>query len=285
MTKKNRNSGDSLEGRAKSLGLWGLLAHWDEVGDRTWARRLIEWEEHERGRRSLDRRIRTSRIGRFKPMADFDWKWPKKIDRAQIDELFTFRFIEERANVILVGPNGIGKSMIAQNLAHQALLGGRTVLFTTAAKMLGDLVVQDTSTALQRRLQRYCRPEVLVVDEVGYLSYDNRHADLLFEVVTRRYTDKPTIVTTNKVFAEWNDVFPSAACVVTLIDRLVHNSEIVEIKGESYRLKEAKERAAKRARGRSTKNKSNKQKKGGYPLRSSNHYMLWSPSSLATILA
>ena len=253
---KTTQSDDLLE-RANSLGLWGLIAHWDEVNTAPWLPDFIRWEEDERKQRSLDRRIRYSGIKRFKPMVDFDWKWPNQIDRAQIEDLFTFRFFNENTNVILVGPNGIGKSMIAKNLAHQTLLLGHTVLFTTAAKMLGDLVTKDTSTALQRRLHRYCRPGLLVVDEVGYLSYDNRHADLLFEVVTRRYNEKPTIITTNKIFSEWSEVFPSAACVVTIIDRLVHNSEIIELKGESYRLKEAKEQARIRAKKRSV----NKQQK------------------------
>lgn len=260
MSTKTKTS-DPLMDRARGLGLWGLLAHWDEVKDTPWLLPLVEWEEQERQHRSLERRIQNSLIGRLKPMADFDWDWPQQIDRVQVEDLFTFRFIEELANVILIGPNGIGKSMIAQNLAYQALLRGHTVLFTSAAKMLGDLVTQDSSTALQRRLGRYCRPHVLVVDEVGYLSYDNRHADLLFEVVTRRYTDKPTIITTNKSFADWNDVFPNAACVVTLVDRLVHRSEIVEIKGESYRLKEAKERAAKRAKDRAARSTGRKPNK------------------------
>jgi DNA replication protein DnaC len=249
---------DTLAERARGLGLWGLVAHLDEVRDKAWVEPLIDWEETERAQRSLERRIRTSHIKRYKPMADFDWAWPKKVDRSLVDDLFTFRFIEERANVILAGPNGVGKTMIAKNLAHQALLRGHTVSFTTAAEMLGDLVTQESSAALHRRLQRYCRPDILVVDEVGYLSYDNRHADLLFEVVTRRYTQKPTIVTTNKAFKEWNEVFPNAASVVALIDRLVHRSEIVEIQGDSYRFKEAKERNAKRRKERAAKSKTKK---------------------------
>ena len=262
MTKKTKNSqSDDLLQQAQTLGLWGLVAHWSEVRAQPWLPLFIEWEEAERKQRSLERRIRYSGIKRFKPMADFDWDWPKQIDRAHVEDLFSFRFINEKANVILVGPNGIGKSMIAKNLAHQALLLGHTVLFTTAANMLGDLVTKDTSTALQRRLHRYCRPELLVVDEVGYLSYDNRHADLLFEVITRRYREKPTIITTNKIFSEWGDVFPNAACVVTIIDRLVHNSEIVEVKGDSYRLKEARERAKKRAKARAAKKPSNKKRR------------------------
>jgi DNA replication protein DnaC len=157
--------------------------------------------------------------------------------------------------VVLLGPNGIGKSMIAQNLAYQALLRGATVRFTSASAMLNELAAQETASALQRRLRRYVNPSLLVIDEVGYLSYDNRHADLLFEVVSRRYGQRSMVVTTNRIFEEWNEVFPNAACVVTMIDRLVHKAEIVEVDGESYRLKEAKERAAKRARARSRSRK------------------------------
>ncbi len=239
------------EKRARALRLYGLVANWEEFADAPWMPRLLDAEETERARRSLEHRIRKAKTGTFRAMADFDWDHPQSIDRDLVDELFTFRFLNEAANVVLVGPNGVGKSMIAQNLAHQALLRGTTVLFTTASGMLNDLAAQDSAASLQRRLNRYCQPRLLVIDEVGYLSYDNRHADLLFEVVTRRYGDKPIIVTTNKPFGEWADVFPSAACVVTLVDRLVHRSEILNIKGESYRLKEAKERAARKVKAKS----------------------------------
>lgn len=239
----------------KQLGLHGLLLHWDEVKDAEWLPWLVEVEGIERQRRSLERRIRNAKLGRFKPMADFDWSWPKHIDRAQVEDLLQLEFLRDAANPIVVGPNGIGKSMLARNVAHAALLAGHTVRFTTASDMLNDLASQDGASGLRRRLTRYVRPRLLVVDEVGYLSYGNRHADLLFEVVTRRYTegDKPTLVTTNKPFAEWSEVFPNATCVVTLVDRLVHRSEIVRIDGESFRLKEAKDKAAERTRKRSRK--------------------------------
>jgi DNA replication protein DnaC len=237
---------DELRGRVKALGLWGLLARFDELALQPWVPTLIELEEAERKKRSLERRIANARIGAFKPMADFDWRWPLKIDRELIDELFTLQFLHEAANVVLLGPNGNGKTMIAKNLAYQALLRGATVRFTSASAMLNELTSQDSSSGLQRRLKRYVNPTLLVVDEVGYLSYDNRHADLLFEVVSRRYGHQSIVLTTNKPFSEWTDVFPNAACVVTMIDRLLHKAEIVEIAAESYRLKEAKERAARR---------------------------------------
>ena len=111
-------------------------------------------------------------------------------------------------------------------------------------------VALDSASTLQRRLRHYARPQLLVIDEVGYLSYSNRHADMLFQLVSRRYQNKSTLITTNRAFGEWNEVFPNAACVVSLVDRLVHNAEIVAIEGESYRLKEARDRAEARAHKR-----------------------------------
>lgn len=234
---------ESLKRRALELRLNGLLAHWSEVTDAGWVGALVQWEEEERSRRSLERRLREAQIGRFKPLCDFDWNWPTRCDRAAIEELMSLEFLKTCSNVVLVGPNGIGKSMLARNLAHQALINGRTVLFTIAGQMLGELAALDSDSALRRRLRHYASPDLLVVDEIGYLSYSNRHADLLFELVSRRYETKSTLVTTNKTFSEWSEVFPNAACVVSLVDRLVHNSEVIAIEGASYRLKEAEERA------------------------------------------
>ena len=163
--------------------------------------------------------MRTAHIGRFKPLCDFDWAWPKRCDRAAVDTLMTLEFLNDAANVVLVGPNGVGKSMIAQNIAHQALTRGHTVLFTSAGQLLGDLCALDSDSALRRPLRHYARPHLLVIDEVGYLSYSNRHADLMFELISRRYQNKSTLGTTNRTFAEWREVFPNAACVVSLVDR------------------------------------------------------------------
>lgn len=239
---------DELKQRACSLKLYGLLAHWNELSedDRQWIATFIQWEEHERHRRGLERRLSNAHIGRFKPLVDFDWDWPQQCDKGVVSELMTLAFIKEASNIVLVGPNGVGKSTIAQNIAHHAVLQGYTALFASAAQILTDLSSQDGDNALRRRLKYYAQPQVLVVDEVGYLSYGNRHADLLFEIINRRYENKPTIVTTNRPFSEWGEVFPSASCVVSLVDRLIHHSEIVVLEGESYRMKEAKERAIKK---------------------------------------
>lgn len=242
---------DAMTARLKKLGFWGLLAHWQEYDTAPWLSKLLEDEETERAQRSLERRVQLANLKRFKPMADFDWSWPKVADRALIEDLFSFSFVGAGANVVVVGPNGIGKTMIAKNLAHQALLKGFTVRFVTASSLLNDLARQDTGRSLEGRLRKYTGPALLAVDEVGYLSYNARYADLLFEVVTRRYEDDRSIVfTTNKPFSEWGEVFPNASCVGTLVDRLVHRSEIVKLDGDSYRLKESRESAAQRQKAR-----------------------------------
>jgi len=247
------NTGNDLRARAQALRLNGVLAHWDEAVAQPWLAPLLQWEEDERARRSMERRMRRAAIGAFKPMADFDWSWPTACDRAAIEELLGLQFMAEAVNAVLIGPNGIGKSTIARNIAHHALAAGHTVRFVNAGVLLGELAALDSASALSRRLRHYAGIELLCIDEVGYLSYSNRYADLLFELVSRRYERKSTVVTTNKAFADWHEVFPNAACVVSLIDRLVHHAEVIALEGHSYRLKEAKERAARQQRRRSTR--------------------------------
>jgi DNA replication protein DnaC len=251
---------DFLLERAKKLKLYGIISHWEEVQETAWIEDIIVWEEKERVDRSLERRLKSSHIGRFKSLVNFDWNWPKKCDREVVDELMQLDFIKEITNIILCGPNGVGKSTIAKNIGYQAAMRGFTVLFTTAAQMLNDLASQDGDNALRRRIKHYVQPQLLIIDEVGYLSYSNRHADLLFEIVSRRYHDKPTIVTTNKPFAEWNEIFPNASCVVSLIDRLVHRSEILSIDADSFRLKEATEQAVLRSKNRAQRKTQKNQK-------------------------
>jgi DNA replication protein DnaC len=239
--------------RAKALRLNGLIENWQDVQDFSWVKSLLDWEECYRSTKSLNNRLRSARIGKFKTLDCFDWKWPKKCDRKAIEQWMQLDFLKEASNPILCGPNGVGKSTIARNVAHQSVIKGYTALFTTAAEMLNELAAIDSDSALRRRMKHYAQPALLVIDELGYLSYGNRHADLLFDIISQRYEKKSTFITTNKAFTEWRDIFPNAACVVSIIDRLVHHSEIVSIEGESYRLKEAQEKIQERQAKRKSK--------------------------------
>jgi DNA replication protein DnaC len=196
--------------RLKRLGLFGLLGCWEDIADKPWLNEVLTIEEREQKRRTRERRLKNANIGSFKALADFDWTWPTKIDREAIDDLMTLGFVERGHNAILVGPNGVGKTMLLKNVAYQAVLKGFTVRVATASDMLADLAKQESTAALTRRIRRYTSPRLLCIDEVGYLSYDNRYADLLFEVVTRRYdAERAVMLTTNKPSPSGTRSFPT----------------------------------------------------------------------------
>jgi DNA replication protein DnaC len=249
-----------LADQLAALALRYTATHLDDVvalaTKRRWSptqllEHLVEHEHQERTRRSLERRLARARIGRFTPMSDFDWAWPKRLDRAAVDAALRLDFLAEAHNVVLVAAQGLGKTMIAQNIAHAAVLAGTHVLFTTAAHLLLDLGGQESTRGLARRLNHYATRGLLVIDEIGYLSYDARAADLLFQVVSRRYERKSLVLTTNLPFSEWPTIFPNAATATALIDRLVHHAEILTIEGESYRRRvaEAKRKLPRAAAG------------------------------------
>ena len=200
---------------------------------------VAQAELDDRARRRLERQLRAARLGRFKPLADFEWDWPKQIPRPTVDRVLSLDFVAKGENVVLVAPQGLGKTMLAKNLLHQAVLVGYSALFITASDLLLDLSSRDTARALERRLRAYTRPQILAIDEIGYLAYDNHAADLLFQIVSRRYEHRSIVVTTNLAFKQWHTVFPNASCAVALIDRLTHHAEIIPMEGESYRRREA----------------------------------------------
>ena len=185
-------------------------------------------------------------------MADWDWDWPTALDRRALERVLALDFLALPDNVLLVGAQGLGKTMLAKNIVHAAVLAGHTARFTTASDLLLDLNGQETARALDRRLQHYTRPTLLAIDEIGYLAYDARAADLLFQIVSRRYEHRAILMTTNLPFKHWDTIFPNASCAVALIDRLTHHAEILAIEGDSYRRRDAelsqKQRRAKAKR-------------------------------------
>jgi len=207
--------------------------------------RLAEAELAARLQLRVERRLKDAHLGRYKAMADFEWDWPTHLHRPTVERVLTLDFLAQRENVIIVAAHGLGKTMLAKNLVHQAILAGHSARFLTAADLILDLTRQETARALQHRLRSYTRPHLLAIDEVGYLTYDAHAADLLFQVVSRRYEQKSIVMTTNAPFKQWDTVFPNATCAVALVDRLTHHAEIIAIEGESYRKREA-EQAQKR---------------------------------------
>lgn len=207
---------------------------------------IARGEIEARAQRGLEARLRQARLGRFRSMADFDWHWPKKIDRALIERAFTLDFIAEARNLVLMGANGVGKTMIAKNLAYQAVVAGHTVWFRSAAELLADLGAADSPHARRRKLKTLARPQLLVIDEVGYLSYDSQAADLLYEIVNLRYERRSLLLTTNRAFKDWNTVFPNSTVISALLDRLTHHAEVTLIDGQSYRVRESEQEAAAR---------------------------------------
>lgn len=196
---------------------------------------LAGLETREREARNLARRTKYATIGTFTPLDRFDWNHAREIDRELVERLLHGDHLRTATNVLLRGPSGVGKTTLAQILAQDALQKGHSVRFSTLANTLADLLKQESLPAVERRLRRYTTPDLLVLDEIGYLPCDNRSADLLYNIISRRHEKKSTIVTTNLPFKQWNTVFQGAACVVALVDRFAQHCHVLDIDADSYR--------------------------------------------------
>lgn len=245
---------NTLKERASALRLRGVLAHMDEIAADTslssTVARLVEWEETAVRDHRQRRLLQGTRLRDFEPLAGFDWAWPKRIRRDEIEDLFTLEFLKDKMNIVFLGPSGVGKTTFAQNLVHEAARKGHEAMFVEAIVMLGDLIGEQTRSGVEKALKKYAKPKLLAIDEVGYLSYDSRHADLLLRVIQMRHRTCSTVVTTNRPFSEWREMFPNASSVVALVDRLAENCAVVQIEGDSYRGKRALERRTQRDRER-----------------------------------
>lgn len=212
---------------------------WDHIQYLT---ELIEQESTLRRDRSIKRRIRLAKFPVIKTMDQFDWSWPQKINRAQVKNLFRLKFIEEQSNVVLIGSVGVGKTHIATALGYQACLKNNTVLFTSTIDAVNNLIAAQHAGQLKQELKKYLKPSLLIMDELGYLPIDKNGADLLFQIISGRYERGSIIITTNRVFKEWPEIFNNDSTLTSaLLDRLLHHTEAVLIEGESFRMRKAKE--------------------------------------------
>lgn len=179
--------------------------------------------------------LRRSVIFPLATIDTFDFDYPKQIDRDLVVRAASLSFIEEHANVVFLGPSGVGKTHLANAIGQLACLRGYRVRFTTAADLVNDLVAAQARNSLHRRLTTWATYDLLLCDELGYLSFDARGADLLYQVFNRRYQRASTIVTTNLPFKEWGKLFHNAAAASAIADRLVHKGLLIRITGKSRR--------------------------------------------------
>ena len=210
--------------------------HWTHVD---YLARLIDGESQTRHQRAVQRRILAARFPTIKLLEDFQWSWPKKINRAQIQNLFRLAFVLDKVNVIFVGGVGIGKTHLASALGHAACLAGHSVRFTTAVDIINTLTASQINHRLKTELKKLTSPSVLVIDEVGYLPIDKTGADLLFQVISQRYEQGSIVLTTNQPYKSWPKLFNNDATLTSaVLDRLLHHAETVVLEGKSYRMKD-----------------------------------------------
>jgi DNA replication protein DnaC len=199
---------------------------------------LIEGEAAHRSDRAAVRRIQAARFPVIKTLDSFRWDWPKKINRLQIQDLFRLEFVADKANVILMGLVGLGKTHLATALGYAACQKGMSVLFANAIDVINTLSEAQIKGCLKSELRRYTKPSILVLDEVGYLPIDQRGADLLFQVISARYECGSIVLTTNKAFKQWSSIFNGDSTITSaVLDRLLHHAETVLIEGSSFRMK------------------------------------------------
>lgn len=200
---------------------------------------LVAGEVARRDEALIARRIKSARLPGIKTLDSFDWSWPKKINRAQVQHLFRLDFVPQHGNVIFLGGVGIGKTHLAIALAHAACLKGMTALFTTAVDIVNSLAAAQATGGIKREMARLLKPAILCIDELGYLPIDKFGADGLFQVISQRYERGSTIITSNRAFKKWPEIFNNDSTLTSaLLDRLLHHAETIVIEGNSYRMRD-----------------------------------------------
>jgi DNA replication protein DnaC len=209
--------------------------HWSH-GD--YLQKLLDGEVATREQRALERRIAVARFPVKKTIDQYQWDWPKKVNEQQVRHLFRMGFVESKTNVVFVGGVGLGKTHLASALGYAACQAGHSVLFTTAVDAVNNLLAAQAAQKLKQEMARYANPAVLIMDEIGYLPLDKAGADLLFQIISKRYERGSIILTTNKAYKQWPSIFNNDAGITSaILDRLLHQSETVVIEGKSYRMK------------------------------------------------
>jgi len=224
----------------KALYLSFLLQHYqalaDEAARQQWTAvqylvRLIEGETQRRQERQIVRRVAAARFPVIKTLEQFNWTWPKKVNQAQVQNLFRLAFLKDKASVLFIGGVGLGKTHLATALGHAACL--------TAIEAINSLSAAQAQSRLKHELKKFLAPTLLVLDELGYLPIDKTGADLLFQIISGRYQKGSTVITTNQPYKNWARIFNNDATITSaVLDRLLHHAETILMEGKSYRMKD-----------------------------------------------
>ena len=210
--------------------------HWSHL---EYLAELLAGETSARADRRVQRCIKLARFPVLKTLDQFDWNWPTKINRPLIQNLFHMDFVARHANVVFISGTGLGKSHLMSALGHAACLRGHSVLFTGAIDIINSLAAAKPSGSIKQALHHYVKPQLLCIDELGYLPIDKFGADGLFQIISQRYERGATLVTTNRIYKHWASIFDNDAVLTSaLLDRLLHHSETILIDGKSYRSKD-----------------------------------------------
>jgi len=200
---------------------------------------LIQGETDLRWDNAMNRRIKAARFPVIKTMDQFQWNWPKNLNKEQIQYHLRLNFISQKANIIFLGGVGLGKTHIASAIGYEACLKGYKVLFSTAVDVINTLTAAQAAGQLKTVLNRYLKPSLLILDELGYLPIDKHGADLLFQIISYRYEKGSMIITSNRAYKDWPEIFNNDATLTSaILDRLLHHADTIIIKGKSYRMKE-----------------------------------------------
>lgn len=214
---------------------------------------LVDLEQRERDARNLARRTKMATLGSISPLDRFDWNHPRNIERELYEHLLTLDFLRKKENVLFRGPAGVGKTTLAQHLGLKALACGHSVLFCSLSAALADLLRQESLPATERRLRRYLSPELLILDELGYVPCDGRAADMLFQIVSERHEKRSTMITTNLPYKQWLAHFNNASSISALVDRFAQHCHAFDIDADSWRQKASLHSASPRPPKRSAR--------------------------------
>ena len=244
----NDNDTTRLEAQLQQLHLHHIQNHYEALAGKAaeqqlshvdYLAQLIEGEATLRENRSIKRRIDNARFPVLKTLDTFQWSWPKKINRPQIQNLFRLAFMATQTNVVFIGNVGLGKTHLSIALGHAACLKGHSVLFTTAVDIINSLAAAQSAGQLKRELRRYLRPALLIVDELGFMPIDKHGADLLFQIISQRYERASMVISTNRAYKHWAQIFNNDSTLTSaILDRVLHHADTVVIEGKSFRMKD-----------------------------------------------